>query len=292
MIDNYVILTDISADILPETIAKHDIQFVPMKLDFGGEEVIVSKPFDESELKDFYEKLKGGLIVRSSQISPQNYIDAFEQYLKKGVSILYLCLSGGLSGTYQNSVTAANELNKKYAPNKVITIDSLTATAGMGFLLDFIGENKANGMRIDDNAKWVEENKTKIDFRFMIDDLACLRRGGRIPASLALLGSILNIKPILKFAEDGSLITAAKKQGTKNAINYMFQQYADSRLHEDDKNEKVVIGHSNSIENARILEAKVRQLNPEADIKVIPMGPIIGCHAGPGLCGIGYFIKK
>lgn len=291
MNEDYVIFTDVSADVPEETVKKYDVRFVGMQLVFNDEERDIPKPFCKKEIKEFYQSLKSGTVVRSSQISPQQYAEAFTPCLEQGKSVLYLGLSSGLSGTCQSAKTAANELNEKYAPHKVEVVDSLTATAGLGFLLDFVGENKLNGVSLEDNVKWLENNKLNLCHRFMIDDLMFLKRGGRIPASLAVIGKILNLKPVLYIDEQGKLISIAKKQGVKLTLNHIASEYAKNRSGSG-KDEKVIIVHADAPDKAEYLKEKVLEINPDAQITTVYMGPIVGCHAGPGLCGMGYWGKR
>lgn len=291
MNNNYVIFTDVSADVHQDTVNKYDVKFVGMRLVFDDEEKDFPKPLDETQIIEFYQTLRNGTVVRSSQISPSEYSAAFSPYLEQGKSVLYLGLSSGLSGTCQSAKNSADELNKKYAPNKVVVIDSLTATAGLGFLLDFVGENRENGMSLEDNAKWIEDNKLNLCHRFMIDDLMFLKRGGRIPASLAIIGKILNLKPILYIDNEGKLLNTAKKQGTKNTLNYIASEYAKNRSGAQ-KDEKVIIVHADAPDKAEYLKEKVLEINPYAQITTVYMGPIVGCHAGPGLCGMGFWGKR
>ncbi len=285
--EKYLIYADVSADIVEEAVDQYDIKFVPMQYIHDGEEKTCHSPESEEAMKAFYDSQRKGSTTHSSQISPQNYIDIFAPVMAEGNSILYLCLSSGLSGTFENSLKAMEELNEKYAPAKIICVDSLSATVGMGLLLESCGDNRANGMSLEDNAKWLEDNRLKVCHQFMVDDLMFLKRGGRIPASTAVVGKLFNIKPILYIDGEGKLINSAKKQGVKNTLNYLVAQYKDKSF--GGKGERVLIVHTDDEEKANYLEEKVKAINPTARVSKMMMGPIIGCHVGPSMCAVVFY---
>ncbi|MGN0819420.1 MAG: DegV family protein [Christensenellaceae bacterium] len=285
--EKYLIYADVSADIIEESIDRYSVRFVPMQYVHDGEEKTCFSRESDVAMKAFYDSQRNGSTMHSSQISPQNYIDVFAPIMEQGYSILYLCLSSGLSGTFQSSLTAEKELNEKYAPARIICVDSLGATAGMGLLLESIGDNRAAGMSLEENAEWVKNNRLKVCHQFMVDDLMFLKRGGRIPATTAVVGKLLNIKPALYIDGEGKLINYAKKQGVKNVLNHLSEQYAAKSF--GGENERVLIIHSDDLEKAAYLEEKVKEINPTAKISKLMMGPIIGCHTGPGMCGIVFY---
>lgn len=285
----YHIFTDASADFQPEFAKKEQIHVIPMSCSLGDEELICSCAESNEEIKRYYDGQRDGKMTRTTQISPQKYIDAFLPFVKKGESILYLSLSGGLSSTHSSSLIAAKELSDDYPYAKVVCIDSRSATIGIGLLLECAAKNRADGMSIEENAAWLEENRLKVCHWFMVDDLMHLKRGGRISPTTAIVGSALNIKPILRIEADGTLASFAKKRGAKAAMSELVELYKQNTV--GGKGERVLIVHSDNTEGADFLEQEIKKINPDCVITINMLTPIIGCHTGPGMCAIVHFSK-
>ncbi len=285
--EQYIIYADISADIPAAYADEHGIRFLPMNYTLGDEDRVCSGIEPESLLHRFYDGQRHGDMTHTSQISPQNYIDLFSPILAQGTSVLYLSLSSGLSGTYNSSCIAAEELSEKYSGAELVCVDTLAATGGMGLLLEMAVENRAKGMSIHANAEALEENRLRVCHWFMVEDLMYLKRGGRVGAGTAVLGTALNIKPILKIENDGTLATFAKIRGAKGAMRYMLDCYAASATHGD--GERVYIVHADAQDKADFLEQEVKATNPNANVTTMMLSPIIGAHVGPGMCAVVHF---
>lgn len=284
--NEYIIFSDISADIPAEYADVSGIRFIPMSYTLGDEDRVCSCIESEDTLHRFYDGQRSGDLTHTTQISPYKYVEIFEPILAEGKSVLYISLSSGLSNTYNSSLVAANELNEKYGEGSVVCVDSLAATAGMGALLEMAVKNRSAGMSVTENAAWLEENRLRIYHLFMVEDLMYLKRGGRIPATTAIVGSALSIKPLLKIDRDGTLSTFAKKRGAKAAMNELISLYAAAS--DGRKGERVFIIHADDKEKAEYLKAGVLEHNPDADISVVMLSPIIGAHVGPGMCAIAF----
>ena len=285
----YLIYTDLSADVAPEIVEKYDIRLIPMGYTVGDEER-VSDHFEGPEaLHAFYQAQRDGKATRTTQVPPQGYKDALSPLLKEGAHILYLSLSGGLSGTYATSCLMAEQLNEKYPQGKLVSVDSLAATAGMGMLLEAAGENREAGMSLEENAAWLEANRLRVCHWFMVDDLMYLKRGGRVSATTAIMGTALNIKPILKIENDGTLSTFAKKRGIKSAVAQLTDYYAENR---DPASDRVYIVHADAPERAEQLKENVLVINPNAKISTVFLCPVIGSHVGPGMCAVVHWGKR
>ncbi len=286
----YVIFADISADIPAAFAKENDIRFISMNYSIGDEDRVCAGIEDESILKKFYEGQRHGDLTRTSQISPQIYMDIFGPVLAEGKSILYLSLSSGLSSTYNSSCIAAKELNEDHKDAEVVCVDSLSATGGMGILLEAAVQNRKDGMSLKENCKWLEENRLRVCHWFMVEDLMYLKRGGRVSSATAVVGTALNIKPILKIEDDGTLQNFAKARGTKNALRKLLEYYVASS--EKEAGEKIYIIHADNEENADYLEQEVKKINPDCNITKMMLSPIIGAHTGPGMCAIVNFGKR
>lgn len=282
----YVIITDTSADIPASVMEKGQIQVIPMIYQLNGEDCPHKDP-GNWDSKAFYDKLRAGGTGSTSQIPPVTYTEYFEPYLKEGKDILYISLSGGLTSTWQSSRLAATELMEKYPERKISCVDSLAATGGQGILVILAAQNQEKGMSLDENTKWLEENRLHICHWFTVDDLDFLKRGGRISPTIAWIGGKLKIKPVLRIAEDGTLAIMEKVRGSKVALNTIASKYISSGLNEE--HPYVFICHGDAKEQAEKAKAQILEAVPEAQVTLMPMSPIIGIHCGPGVQAVIYF---
>lgn len=283
----YLIYIDASADIDPGFLAKNDIRFVPMRYTVGDEERLCENLESEAALKAFYDAQRAGKTTRTSQITPNAYRETFEPILKEGKSVLYLSLSSGLTKTFDSVCLAAEELAETYTEAKVVPVDSLCATGGIGLLAEHAVENRENGMSIEENAAWLNEHKHNMSHWFMVDDLMYLKRGGRIPATTAVLGSALHIKPILAMDEAGRLTSVEKKRGEKMALKALADKY---RIHRKaEYGNRVYILHGDCEKYADTVEELIKKENPQAEVTKMTLCPVIGSHTGPGLITVIFF---
>lgn len=290
MEQSYVIFSDISADIPAGYAKENGIRFISMRYSLGDEDRVCEEIETEEVLKQFYNGQRNGDLTRTSQISPQVYMDVFTPVLREGKDILYLALSSGLSSTYQSSCLAAGQLKEQFPEREIVCVDSLAATGGMGLLLEAAVQNRKEGMAPAENGKWLEENRLKVCHWFMVEDLMYLKRGGRVSAATAVVGSALNIRPVLKIEEDGTLKNFAKARGTKRALNSLVDYYEAAG--DKKPGERVYILHADSQENAEYLEEKVKQINPQCSVTKMMLSPIIGAHTGPGMCAVVHFGRR
>lgn len=182
---------------------------------------------------------------------------------------------------------AAMELNGQFTDVKVMCVDSLSATAGIGLLLECAAENRAQGMTVEENAAWLEENRLRLCHWVMVEDLMYLKRGGRLSAATAVIGTALNIKPMLWIDPQGKLQNFAKVRGLKPALNQLLRYYENAR--EGGENERVYVVHSDNKEGAAYLAEEIRRRYPACRVTIQMLCPIIGAHTGPGLCAVVHF---
>ena len=290
MEQSYVIFSDISADIPAGYAKENDIRFISMRYSLGDEDRVCEEIETEEVLKRFYNGQRNGDMTRTSQISPQVYMDVFTPVLREGKDILYLALSSGLSSTYQSSCLAAGQLKEQFPEREIVCVDSLAATGGMGLLLEAAVQNRKCGIAPAENGMWLEDNRLKVCHWFMVEDLMYLKRGGRVSAATAVVGSALNIRPVLKIEEDGTLKNFAKARGTKRALNSLVDYYEAAG--DKKPGERIYILHADSQENAEYLEEKVKQINPQCSVTKMMLSPIIGAHTGPGMCAVVHFGRR
>ncbi|MCI8544097.1 MAG: DegV family protein [Lachnospiraceae bacterium] len=279
--EDYVICMDASGDLLGEIARENGIDFVPMEYSLGEEMRTSHGGEDEAVLKKFYDGQRKGDMTRTSQISPYMYEEYFKKFLEAGKSVLYFCLSSGLSNTYESSMLAAGNLKEEYPEQEILPVDTLAATGGIGILVEQAIENKRKGMDIRRNYEAVRALVPKLRHFFMVQDLMYLKRGGRVGAATAIVGSALNIKPILKIDENGKLVTIDKKRGNKAAMTALFTYFKDN--YNPELGNTIYICDADTPELAEALVEKVRAEAPDAVVRRMMLSPIIGAHTGPGM---------
>lgn len=285
--NSYELYIDASVDIEQRYLEENDIHIIPMEYMVDDQVYVMDRPQTEEELHVFYGKMRKGSLTGTSQITPYTYEKYFREAAEAGRSLLYICLSSGLSSTYASSLTAAAAVKEDYPEVQIECVDSLGATGGMGLLLLLAIRNREAGMSLMDNAAFLRAHALDMGFWFMVEDLVYLKRGGRISAAAALAGNVLNLKPILQINREGKLVNISKQRGVPRALKYMVDCY--EKAHDDTLGSDVVIAHADCRERAEKLADEVRRINPDARIQICPMGPVIGSHTGPGFAAIIHF---
>ena len=283
----YCIVTDAAADLDESYLNAHpEVRVIPMSVVLGGQEYTYG-PGGNLSQKQFYEMLNENFTVSTSQINIEAYLNYFAPILVGGMDILYLCFSSGLSGMYQNAVFAAEELTQIFPERKIRCIDTLCAAPGEGFLVREAVQQMHEGLDLQSLATWCESNKYAVSHWFTVDNLMYLHKGGRVSASTAVLGTALQIKPLLNVDVNGMLQVVGKSRGTKKAMAELVNKMSDYWMPEWSKTVAVV--HANSQEQADQLQKMVGQKFPEASIYQAEIGPVIGCHTGPGLLALVFW---
>lgn len=280
----YLIFADVSGDIDSSYVEAGKIRFISMEYSLGDSMLTCTGPLTRDELKAFYDDQRGGSLTKTSQITPFKYEESFSPYMEKGQSILYLCLSSGLSSTYDSALTAKQILKDKYPDVDLYVIDTRAAAAGIGILGERAIANLDAGMSIEDNFNDVCSLVPRLRHWFLVPDLMYLKRGGRVSAATAIVGTALNICPLLEINPEGKLDNFAKKRGMKMAANALVDLYVEHRGPDDSAT--IYIVDADNTEIADYLDAKLRAIFPNAPIKHSGLNPIIGAHTGPNLAAI------
>lgn len=285
--NDYVIFTDSACDISPEILSEWGIPSVSLTFRFEGSEKEYSN--GEMPVKDFYDKMRDGGIAKTSAVNTEIFYEAFEAVLKEGKDLLYLGFSSGLSATYSAAKIAAEELIKAYPERKVLTVDTLAASAGFGLLLYLTLEEQKKGASIEEAADFAEGLKLKICHWFTVDDLKYLKRGGRVSPAVALVGTVLGIKPVLHVDNEGHLIKKTAVRGRKASIAALADKFAE--LAENTSGGTVYISHGDCADDVKILEDILKErFGVKVEI-ITYVGPVIGAHAGPGVIAL-FFVGK
>ena len=285
---DYVIFADSACDISLDLLNEWGVKYCSLSLVFDDD----PKEYLDHEIpsKDFYNRMRNGALPKTSAANMGKFVAAFEEIVKDGKDILYIAFSSGLSSTCNFAREAAKEIMNQYEGSKITVVDSLCASAGYGLLLYLAVEKKNTGMSMDDIAEFVENKKLNVAHWFTVDDLKYLKAGGRISATTALLGGMLNIKPVMKVDDNGKLISVSKVRGRKAALKAIADEYAKTAI--DKKNGVVFISHGDCIDDANELAGMVKE-NSGATVKLIAnIGPVIGSHSGPGTLALFFLVEK
>ncbi len=284
---NYKIITDSCCDLPVDKLRELDVDFIPLCLLFRGE---TRQDAVTDEIKEVYDALRAGENATTSAVNPEGWSGAIEPVLAQGMDALVLAFSSGLSTTYQSAVIAANELMEQYPDRKVIVVDTLSASLGQGLLVTYACRKRDEGLTLEELAAWVEETKLQLCHWFTVDDLMYLKRGGRVSAATALVGTMLQIKPVLHMDDEGHLINVSKVRGRRSSIDALADKLAQSGL--PGKNELVYICHGDCIEDAKYLEKKVKETCGVKEVFIGYTGAVIGSHSGPGTLALFFLGNK
>lgn len=285
----YVILTDSGCD-LPNGLAKElDLVVLPLSVTVAGKEY--RNYLDEREIshKDFYALLRAGNTGKTSAINLDTFKQAMEEILQEGKDILYLGFSSGLSGTYQVGALAAEEMSEKYPDRKILTADTLCASLGQGLLVYYAVMQKRAGKSIEEVRDFVLQNRPNLSHWFTVDDLNHLKRGGRVSAATAMVGTLLNIKPVLHVDDEGHLISMEKARGRKASIQRLAAKVLEDMLSQD---QPIFISHGDCAEDAEYLASLLRGKPHVGEVTVGYVGPVIGAHSGAGTLAIFFLANK
>ncbi len=272
----YVLVTDSGCDISPEMLKEWDIGLICLAYLFTDDGV--EKKEHEQPLAEFYAGMRSGRVAKTSAVNEDAFFNLFTPILEAGKDILYLGFSSGLSVTCENGKKVANALAEKYPERKIRVVDSLAASAGQGLFV-YLGKlNKDNGMSLDENADALEADKLHICHWFTVDDLKYLKRGGRISTATALLGTALNVKPVLHVDNEGHLIKMTQVHGRKKSIRTMAEKLGETIL----DGSPIFISQADCMEDAEKLKEILKEEYSKDVNLITEIGSVIGAHAGPG----------
>lgn len=283
---NYIICTDSACDIRENILNEWGVSSFPLTFKFDGED----KELTEKDLstKDFYDRMRNGETAKTSAINPDTFKATFEEILKQGNDILYLGFSSGLSTTYNSARIATEELSQEYPDRKIITVDTLAASAGQGLLVYLALQKKNTGASIEEVAQFVEDNKLNLCHWFTVDDLVYLKRGGRVSPTVAFVGAVLGIKPVLHVDNEGHLISKSKARGRKSALKSLIDKYEELSLNKDGT---VFICNADCNDDVNYITIELSERFGAKVELVTDIGPVIGAHAGPGTIAV-FFLGK
>lgn len=284
---DYVIFTDCNADLTDKMIKELDVKLLYLKFSMEDAEYSDAPNATHMDPATFYQKLRDGVVSTTAQVNTHDTVEAFEPYLEEGKDILCISFSSGLSGSYQSVCMAREELLQKYPESKITVIDSLCASLGQGLIVNSAVKIKREGKDMDFVSNWVEDNKLKVCHAFTVDDLNFLKRGGRVSTTAAVLGTMLNIKPVLHVDNEGHLIPLSKVRGRKQSLDALVKSMDEKSV--DAKNQTVFISHGGCLEDAEYVKKQVKAKFGTKEIQIGYISPTVGAHSGPGTVALFFY---
>lgn len=276
----YVIVTDSGADLTQEMVEELGVEVLPLSFIIRGTTLRDLPDHRDMSSQEFYRLVREGEMPTTSAVNVQQYLDLLPSILDSGKDVLILSFDSGISATYQSSYLAAEELQKKYPDRKIYAVDTLCATLGQALLVRLAVERKRSGMDIDALRAWVEENKLKVCTWFTPNDLMHLKRGGRVSATTAVVGTMLQIKPVLHVNNEGKLDSVAKARGRKASLDYLVQRAKDTAI--EPEKYPMYIAHTECVEDAQYVADRLRKELHVPEVVIGYVGTVIGSHLGCG----------
>ena len=282
----FSIFTDTSANLDCRLLQERQIRVIPFTFTVDGVDQTCTDTvaFDG---KAYYDAIRNGAKVRTSQVTPQTYIDAMTPLLSAGQDVLFVGMSSGISGSYASAQTAAAQLREEFPGRKICLVDTLSASLGEGLLVLDAADCRDSGMSIEDTAALLDEKRHRMAQVFTVEDLKHLRATGRLSNIAALIGMVLQIKPLLKGDPEGKIVCFEKVRGRKRSIAAIAEQY--DKMVKDAPSQTVGIAHADCPEDAAMLEALLKKNHPPKAIMNVCYEPMTGSHVGPGALALFFF---
>lgn len=286
----YQIVTDATSDLPLELVGKLDVHVIPMHCAIDGDDYLITADNRNLSSHDFYDMLRAGRVSSTTQVNGETFKAEVRPFLKDGLDVLYICFSSGLSSTYASIRIAIEDLAEEFPERKLRIVDSLSATGGEGLLVYHAVKRMEDGMGLDELAQWIEDNKLHFAHWFTVDDLKFLKRGGRVSATAALVGTVLSVKPIMHVDNEGRLIPVDKVRGRRKSLEELVAHMEKSAIRPADQT--VFISHGDTPEDAAYIEKLVRERLGVKNVFIGPVGPVVGSHGGPGIICLFFLAEE
>jgi len=286
---DFVIMTDSDTEIPFEFVDKHNLPVFLMPYILNGKEILFDLGRD-IDVPAFYKELSEGAESSTTTRSPTEIADFFRELVKDGKEVLYLCFSSALSAHFGLAQTAKKMILEETPNARIEIVDTLRISMGAGQLVMLAQGLKEEGKSLDEIKDWVEKNKLRSHAWFSVDDLNFLKKGGRLSGTAAALGTILNVKPILKLNSEGKIVSAEKVKGTKKVLAFFVDVIRENI--EQPKDQTIYVLQANSMETAEKLKAQIEEAVSAKEVVIRNIGPIIGCHTGPGTLAVVFMGKE
>lgn len=281
---NFIITTDTTSDLPADYVRKHQLGMMSLTYTINDSTYTWENPLPVNE---FYDYMRAGSLPTTSQVNPEEAKALFESILTaQDTDILHIAFSSGLSGSYNSARIAAAELMEIYPNRRILVVDSLCASLGEGLLVHKAVTLREQGSSIEETAAWLEENKLHLAHMFTVDDLYHLYRGGRVSKTAAVVGSMINIKPILHVDNEGHLVPLSKVRGRKKSLIALVDAMEKQIGSWSDKNDLIFISHGDCIDDAQFVADLVQKRFGYNSFLINHVGPTIGAHTGPGVVAL------
>lgn len=277
----FIVSVNSTCDMPLQWLEEHDVTVVPLSYTIDGQTYTDMKGLTGEE---FFAKLREGKMSVTSQVNPQEAADILEPIVRSGKDVLHLSFTSAMSGTHNSMKIAADLLREKYPDANIAVVDTLCACMGEGVLLYYALAQKAAGKTMNDICSWVEEHKKYVCHNVTVDDLQHLYRGGRISKTQVVLGTMLQVKPLIHVDDSGRLQVIGKERGRRRALQKLVERTVkQAQGHE---NEVVMITHGDCIDDAEYVERLIREKMSVRHIMINMIGTVIGSHTGPGVVAV------
>ncbi|VYU05155.1 DegV family EDD domain-containing protein [Clostridium tertium] len=274
-----IIFTDSCCDLPISFVKENNIEVMHLRVNIKGQDI----PDDLGEsisYKDFYKLIRDGEMPTTSQANVGEFQEKFEKYVSEGYSIIYIGFSSALSGCVNSARIAMENIKQEKEEADITIIDTKSASMGLGLLVYYAANMLKDGKSKVEIINWIEENKLKVNHWFTVDDLNHLKRGGRVSSSVAIVGTMLNIKPIMHVDDEGRLIPVSKVKGRKKSIKSLQEKLIEKIVNPEEQT--IFISHGDCIEEAEHLKELILNEIKVKDVIINNVGPVIGSHSGPG----------
>ncbi|WP_313133412.1 DegV family protein [Anaerocolumna sp.] len=280
---DFVITADSNCDLLPDYIKEKKIGIIPHYYDLEG-----ITYGDEINLtpKEFYDRMRTGLMPTTMASNPAVIRETFQKYADQGLDILHISFSSALSGGHSNVVTGAREISEENPGVKIIVLDSLNVSMGEGMVVMKAVQLKEAGKTLEEIAEWIEANKLDFCVQFTVNDLFHLQRGGRVSKMTAIVGSIINIKPLLIVNKEGALVSSGTARGRKKSLITIVDDMEKQMGKYKEEDNVICVVHGDAQEDAEYIVKLIKERLHTNNVIVNTVSPSIGAHSGPGAVGI------
>ncbi len=286
---DYVIITDSCCDFDQDLIQTLGLTVIPLSVQLGQER-FHNTPEEAPESHIFYTRLSQGEPAQTSAPNIEEFKETFRPFLQEGKDVLYLGFSSGLSGTYHNAAIAAEELREEFEESSVVAVDTLCASLGQGLLVDLAVQEKRKGKRLEEVREFVLHTIPHLCHWFTVGDLSQLRRGGRLSAGKAIVGNLLNIKPVLHVDDEGHLVPVEAAKGRKKSVEALLRHMEETAI--EPEKQRIYISHGDCLDDAQDLAAKIQERLHVRSVTIGDVGPVIGAHSGLGTLALFFLGKK
>lgn len=283
---SFSIITDSCANLLNAQIKDFDVKVVPLTYSINGTEYLGYVEGEEFDYKGYYDLLRAKEHVKTSLASYERVEAALKDELDKGNDVLYLAFSSALSGSCQVVRNCIEDIKDSYPERKIILVDTLQASMGQGLMVKYAVGKRNAGVSLEDTAAWLEENKLNFVALFTVDDLFFLKRGGRLSGTVAVVGTILNIKPLLHVDNEGRLVSTGTIRGRAKSIDALIARMGETGI--DLCNQDIFMVHGDCIEEAEAAAKKIKELYKVKSVTINYVDQVISSHSGPGTLAIFY----